>query len=480
MLKKPAVNEILVQPYYMSGDRNTIASALQVKKDLGVLVMTPPGSPELGDEMRRFYVSITSQSRVEVLDVPANLSNNRAHSPDGEAVLRDAYKQITNHIYNSGRNPRPQWLGRAVAQDVKLKSATFGTQVIADKFSTKPRVGGIGAEKARAQLQSYWRLDGAHRDLPGLEDRVGQWLVEKKKLHFNKRYVFLFAKEGDRRAEKAHHFTSIGTWKMLIDKLAGYGRTSPHEVPVDVIPVAVGDRIGLKTEPDLSGFWEEPDWKDLFTKTATGDENDPILIDGRRAQLGLWCYLAMRHGGVSIIGMRSGMIEVPALVGIRTLYLEEEWNSQAQRMEKWIGKVPGFERQKVQRPPGIKQQIYWKEKDGQFAKDDALRHIRSNTQHLNGMVMNARPNPTNQVLTPPAESMQSQGDFDRYIRSNQNHPRIQMLNEVRGKSMADGFGLQPTEWTSILNWIRNTPAPIAQVTNDNSGQRAGDASGSTS
>jgi hypothetical protein len=59
----------------------------------------------------------------------------------------------------------------------------------------------------------------------------------------------------------------------------------------------------------------------------------------------------------SIVGMRSGMIEVPGLLGIRTLYLEEEHNEQANRMVQWEQKdentgVPGWKRHVVSTPRG--------------------------------------------------------------------------------------------------------------------------------
>ena len=433
MLNRQHVKEVLVQASYMSGDRNTIASALRVNPDLGILILTPPGSAESGDELKNFYTAVSSSNRVEVLAVPAT-------QPVPDESLRAAYKAATNL-----KRKRPDWLSQAVAGNVKLQTATYGTKVISNLFSKKK--GGLGAEKARALLQDFWRLEKAHPDLPDLENRVGEWLTAQR-FDPRKRYVFLFTKEGDRYAEKAHHFTSIGTWRLLVDKLRGYARESRDDVPVDVIPVAAGDPIGLETECDLTRFWLRDSWKSLF---------EGLSIDGRRAQLGLWCYLAMQYGGVSIIGMRSGMIEVPALVGIRTLYLEEEFNQQAARMARWIGNVPGFERQVVQRPPGIKQQLSWQE-TGQYAEGASLRHLQNNTEHLKGMTMGS---PMKRVQDPETGKIVLNERTQRPVlelRRDTSAPptQQQLMRAIQGKDIAE-FGLRTDEWAKIMSWVRNTP-----------------------
>lgn len=88
------------------------------------------------------------------------------------------------------------------------------------------------------------------------------------------------------------------TWWILRERIAR---------ETSVIPVATGDDIGLVTTPTMVKFWEKKAWTDILAN---------VSIDVRSAQLGMWCYLAEWLRGVSIIGMRSGMIEVPALLGI--------------------------------------------------------------------------------------------------------------------------------------------------------------------
>jgi hypothetical protein len=44
-------------------------------------------------------------------------------------------------------------------------------------------------------------------------------------------------------------------------------------------------------------------------------------------------------------------MEGPALLGVPTVYIEEEGNEQAERMEKWLGKVPNWRQAKIKTLP---------------------------------------------------------------------------------------------------------------------------------
>lgn len=296
-------------------------------------------------------------------------------------------------------------------------------------------------------MQNLWRLGSTSA---ALEAEVGTWLREKKRFNPNNRYVFLFAKQGDRSAEKAHHFTSILTWNLLKDRLDQHYQDKSNNYRI--IPVAAGDRIGLRTDPDLAEFWNDPEWKDML---------NGIGIDARSAQLGLWCYFAMLYPNVSIIGMRSGMIEVPALVGIRTLFLEEAFNAQAARMEKWLGGVvPGFDRNVVDVPPGIAQGLYWKQR-GARGPDSDPAQVRGQAVRtaLNGLQAGWTPSPvasnpqnknwpTVQPETARLNPPENSSPVDPGVKS----AMAPVLNQIPGKGI-DNFMLQKEALDQIMEWI---------------------------
>lgn len=112
--------------------------------------------------------------------------------------------------------------------------------------------------------------------------------------------------------------------------------------------MVVGDPLpGLETRPSLVRFWDE--WRKVFGEALPRDK-----------QLAMWAFIAEVWGErCCSVGMRSGMLEVPGLVGIRTLYLEEIANQQRARMAQWLMKVTGWCRGTLPQPPGLPQSGYW-------------------------------------------------------------------------------------------------------------------------
>ncbi len=440
------VDEVLVQAYYMSGDRNAIASALRLKPRLGVVVLAPEGALEGGKELKAFYAGVAGPARVALHAVPLK-------GATGEAAVKEAYKWVADYV-GYDRKDFPKWIGSSVGFGVKLRKATWGTQVIADAFK-------LDKTGARSRVRDLWRLNQVTVDnkswRPTYEDlqpKVADWLQEKG-FQSGRRYVILFAKQalvGDKlpgkgqvdwHAEKAHHFTSVLTWRILQERI---------ERETSVIPVAAGDRIGLKTLPDMVRFWEDESWKKIFA----GHQIDP-----RAAQLGMWCFLAERFGGLSIVGMRSGMIEVPALLGIRTLYLEEKHNQQAKRMMKWVGTVPGYERQQVDVPGGIAQQLHWKEQSAKAPySSDVAKQARTLGANVSKLVLGFEKGKLGQR---PPDLLDGKTFVDEKERAQALAAAVFGRGGLAPELPASKFMLASGEFDAIVRWVNNgaTGTPVA-------------------
>ncbi|WP_198088918.1 hypothetical protein [Variovorax sp. E3] len=363
-----------------------------------------------------------------------------ASAEAGEKSMKGVYRQVSKRDFRN----LPEFMKTMIPRPIFMRSATFGTGVIADAFESDE-------QGTQGKTRALWRLDKVpKKEGTGVVDKrpaLRGFLVARGFLQ-KRAYVFLFAKEGLRKAEKAHHFTSILTWRLLHEEIA---RTS------SVIPVAAGDRIGLRTLPNLAEFWKDADWTSLWSD---------VTIDPRSAQLGLWCLLAEEYKGVSIIGMRSGMIEVPALLGIRTLYLEEKLNQQAERMAKWTGKVPGFERQVVERPAGIKQQLYWRNESAKsYQPSDVSSHAANNSAHLAGMVQGfrlGRPFRGRTKFTPaPVLEQPQRKRGEPFLR-----PQPTFLANTRLPAPIDAVNIQlaKAEFDKIVTWAKATPTPTGATT----------------
>jgi hypothetical protein len=485
MLQLKNVTDVIVQGDYMSGDRNTIASALRVNDKLGILVITAKGYNKTGLELQAFFEAAASKARVELYTVdvafplpgPKPLSEEEKKKLAEEAVKK-TYKESDNwsrsrrrpddrKVTDKGKNATPAWVRTCVELKVRVHPATFGTGEIAKEYKVKPT-------ETLEKLQKYWRLPDSGVGT-SLYAAVGNYLASKG-FRDNRRYVFLFTKEGDRNAEKAHHFTSILTWRILQERI---------ERETTIIPVAVGDDIGLRTNPRMVKFWDDTEWKKIFEGNA---------MDGRTAQLGMWCYLAEKFKGVSIIGMRSGMIEVPALLGIHTLYLEEKHNGQAERMAKWLGGVvPTFERQVVEVPSGIKQQIYWNQASLKAPPHTPVhQHAVSQGGQVKGLVMGFENKKGDTQykgtqfdkgtdLIPPKPQVgrslaaKQPGTQIVDVNAEGKTPTGQVGAQVLAKAVfgpdglakavpAEKFMLQTSEFKSIIEWVeKNTPTPEGAI-----------------
>lgn len=342
------MTDVIVMAYYMSGDRNTIASALHLNKHWCVLIIGLNTDPRT-EQLEEFFQAKVGAKRVRVLYAT---SKEAAGAFAGLAKRPSFMKEIDKKwVPDLEKNARRQRLAKQAARmfgkgEVNLIPPGHATRSIGDWFDKKP-------DDVRGTLQTFWSD-------PGRQDQFRDFL---SRLGFDPRvkYAFLWCKSGEVTAEKAHHFTDPISWAHLARSIADEGW----------MPVAVGDAIGgLETQPSLVGFWNR--WQEIY--------HEPLP---RELQLSLWTFIARTWGeGCCAVGMRSGMMEVPALVGIRTLYLEEVANQQRARMAQWLMKVTGWCRALLPSPPGLPQSGYWLRHmmahDNEFGL--VLQHVNASRQ----------------------------------------------------------------------------------------------------
>ena len=296
---------VIVQGDYMSGDRYGIAAAIAAGKTLDVsfkvLIAHAPGNDGAANELALFY----------------RVSGGR------DDVAAPYCVNDPKLFYRAFRSKH--------SQHAKIKTATFGTEFIrrAGEFVKGQESASAGGRQIQSLLVASWR--GNPQDAAQKREALRVWLAKDAGLPPAK-YAFLWVKSGAMDAEKSHHFTNKTAWDRLIERVRKEtGRT----------PVLVGQDIGLRTDPYLGEFWNHP----AYPKD--------VKAEGRIGQLRVFSLLATEEGyDVVNVGMRSGAIEGPALIGLPTIYLEETGNEQSQRMEKWLKTLPSYFRVIIDRPPG--------------------------------------------------------------------------------------------------------------------------------
>jgi hypothetical protein len=125
------LTDVLVQGYYMSGDRNTIATALRLKPKMGVLVLGAADDDSRARELFRFYTSV-APDRCEVCLVAKGTSATPLDA------VKASYHEVAEHTRDRKNVGRPAWLATYIGAAVIVQPAPYGTAAIGGEFKQKP------------------------------------------------------------------------------------------------------------------------------------------------------------------------------------------------------------------------------------------------------------------------------------------------------------------------------------------------------
>jgi uncharacterized protein DUF4157 len=307
---------VIAQAAYMSGDMFGVSAALQLDPRLGVAIFYDRSinqEREVDSALRDFYESRDGSSHPRVALIPTT---------DSEA----AYKRATAGDFSPDVFP----LGTPSIVSAVGTCVTIGkaTQIVGQAY-------GSNAAKSRKTIADEWLPAGAREGTAKGQSSdvdIATW-VARKGFVKEKPYAFIWYRQSGAKggAHKELDSSAVATGDMI--KMA---RAPGIEAQV----VLIGDR-GHGHEKhaniDLSEFWNEP--------------GSPFKGEGRKMQLALFAYLVAQDYNIMNIGMRSGALEGPALLGVKTVYLEEQHNFQEGRMDQWQGRVPGFQRVELENVP---------------------------------------------------------------------------------------------------------------------------------
>ncbi|MBI2771623.1 MAG: hypothetical protein HYX47_18505 [Burkholderiales bacterium] len=311
----------------MSGDSNTLTCAMALEPELCVCIYGPNNAA--ADRLADHFTQRFGARRVIHLVIrdPATL----------RLIGRGVKKAVDGGpVFASTVAGMARYFGRPPAE-LAIAEPTAATELMAMRYRTN------AAGSRQKLIESL--------EMPEMEDLFDEYLQGNLRFDYRKKYVFLWSKTDEFHKEKAHHYTDPLTWQLFLD----------HMHTVGWIPVLVGEPLGLEAPISMVHFWKTS-WAN-----AMGYTMDVHM------QAALWVHIAKRLGPrCCAIGMRSGSIEVPALIGIRTLYLEEAENEQRQRMAKWLFVVDTWFRGILQEPPGFRQQIYYYESVLKYANKHPL------------------------------------------------------------------------------------------------------------
>ncbi|MCD0452994.1 hypothetical protein LO762_27995 [Actinocorallia sp. API 0066] len=301
---------VIAQADYMSGDTFGVHAALTLHHGAGLAFFYESASADhrkRADVLLRFYNSCPLAGGRRIALIPVHNA-------------RLAYRYSLEGYFPP--SVFPKGAPKIVSGTGTCVAIGNATRIVAEAFGTS-------AKNSQAALQAAWLPKGwetgAVSLVPGGKT-IAAWVAER----FTKQnaYAFLwFRRSGAAGGAHPELDTSVKATTDLIATIREKGLIENAKI---VIVGDGGHKLEKVVDVDLTEFWN--------------DKESPFITGDRRMQLALFAYLVKAGYNFMNIGMRSGALEGPALLGARTVYLEEIYNLQEGRMEQWQGPVPGYHR----------------------------------------------------------------------------------------------------------------------------------------
>ena len=185
-IQLPAAGKrMLVQADYMSGDRYSVAAALNFNRDSCLLVLINQSAAAKGYELLEFYAEAVARGQV-------------GFCITGESEI--LYHGLLDTAGAKSFNTQAR-------TNIEFLPVTAGTKLVAEKYKGDPRA-------AVEELRKSW-FGGVSRESDRVESELLTWLKDEMGMPPGKAYALLWVKTGAMTAEKAWHFTSAAAWQQL-------------------------------------------------------------------------------------------------------------------------------------------------------------------------------------------------------------------------------------------------------------------------
>jgi len=308
----------IVQCGYMSGD--TFAAAALLAVDPGVeiiLVKDTKATGQYADKTKhilKIYTESGVVGRVKLLDISGS-----------KVTIEDLWKSVSKAYKDGYSLPDMRSADALVNYQLQLchsfepkrawpRSITAVTGLLANIWESNP-------EAARAAVARAWKVGKLPPEQQrALFDYMNQ-VFAKTNVNMRKNIVVLWSRKSGKRG--GAHLELDSSYKGIRQLAWNFA-----EVDKRSTVLLAGDESNFKMEQyarnelqivNVTNMWDAPVWKDVF--------GDATFL----AQFAFYKYLAIDYNVVHV-GMRSGMLEAMALLGMQTFYLEGHGSGSGERM----------------------------------------------------------------------------------------------------------------------------------------------------
>jgi hypothetical protein len=289
------------QPGYATGDQFAIAASMIIDPNIDVVISKgQDGDPtDKAEDIKKFYIeSGIVPLRIRIAEA-VNLRE------DGAGAMRDDVKgQYKQHFDKELKGGVLKNHG---------KDVTFGTTLVAEKWDNT----------ARQKVKTAWSVDETK------DRQIKTWLATKH-IPAGGDVAVLWSrfsgKKGDIHIE---HDTSYQGIRQIITEI------KDHYAAI----IIAGDSGATPDKKDKFKKIAREGGENVFDLTEFWKEDTPALKawggNTRFGQFKLYDYLHRKYKALRHLGMRSGNLEVMAMLGHNVRYMEEPGSEGGKRMEAW-------------------------------------------------------------------------------------------------------------------------------------------------
>jgi hypothetical protein len=320
----------------MSGDTYSASALLAVDQGTRILLIKDTKEPQdkTDSVVHKFYTECGLGARVTVLDLSGTAVkvkelwqafNNAPDGPPAKKEFSGAPRTIEEALsalyYNF--TPKNQW----------PRSIVSVTGLLANAFEADP-------DTCSGKVAEVWkigRFDTATKF--ALWEYAGK-KFSKTGFDIRKNIVVLWSRQSGKRG---------GAHLELDTSYEGIRQLARHFAVEKATVMLAGDERGGKLNAIAAGYTQVVNvaemWKDEFWKSHFAG----VIV---LAQLALFKFLAEDYNVIHL-GMRSGMLETMALLGMPVFYMEPAESPSGSRMLAFSRKGIPYNRIQIQAPPGI-------------------------------------------------------------------------------------------------------------------------------
>jgi hypothetical protein len=373
------IRHLIVSNTHQTGDVPHIAAAMVHDPMIDVLILVFEGQDAIADDMERTYTNAVrtdvlggrgltalhvgssrirrmSDTHVATWDhQTAETEKTETAKKEGKREEKEEKRKPRAHSWYAALIPKSEWYGPVGPPGWRSEDPRYQevyTYIRSDGIMVEYKMMYVGGATSLV-AEAYRELSAPGFFFEANKEALGSADVEDDDV-----YEFIGKQYGIDLRPGAERERYLLVWSRYSGrKQGGYNPAGDSSVLGNTQLIK---EVGSKTKRRVITIGHDPP-SPSTKKTPTGEvhlgefwtnpaQGNPFLGKGRPGQTNFYYLLARRHDVVQV-GQKTGGMDNAALVGMRTVYLEDADSPQRFRMQKWVDAMPHYKGALLTEPP---------------------------------------------------------------------------------------------------------------------------------